>query len=104
MFACCEKIQFICGPRQSLYPVDIITAFNIFLYNVEVKRTDPVIATEKVLNATDIRLVCFDRLDTAIGVDYQYHCNLVSAEIIAAFDKMIDNEINEGIKPSQLMP
>ena len=98
MFACCDKIQFICGPRQSLYPVDIITAFNIFLYNVEVKRTDPVIAAAKVLNATDIRLVCFDRLETTIGVDYHHHCSLVSSEINAAFEKINEKVIPEGLK------
>lgn len=98
MFACCDKIQFICGPRQSLYPVDIITAFNIFLYNVEVKRTDPVIAAEKVLHATDIRLVCFDRLETTSGVDYHHHCNLVTDEIKAAFEKVMNEKFPEGFE------
>lgn len=91
MFACCEKIHFICGPRQTLYPVDLITAFNLFLYNVEVKRTDAVIAAEKVLKATDIRLVCFDRLETTVSVDYHHHCNLVSSDINNAFDKIEQN-------------
>lgn len=93
MFACCEKIHFICGPRQSLFPVDIITAFNLFLYNVEVKRTDPVIAAEKVLKATDIRLVCYDRLDTTVSVDYHHHCELVSNDIDTALVKLDEQKL-----------
>ncbi|MBL7933283.1 MAG: hypothetical protein JNL60_15360 [Bacteroidia bacterium] len=67
MFACCEKIEFVCGPRQKLLPVELVMAFNIFLFNVEVRRTDPVRAAEKVLDATDTRLVCYDRADSTVG-------------------------------------
>lgn len=73
LFSYCNKIQFICGPRQNVNPIDLITAFTIFLYNIEMRKIDPVVSAQKVLSATDIRLVCFDRLETISKASYQNH-------------------------------
>ena len=88
MFACCEKIEFVCGPRNNVYSVDLITAFNLFLYNIEVKRIDAVRAAEKVLLATDIRLVCFDRVETIVEQAYAAHCELIKEDVDKAFDEV----------------
>lgn len=86
MFFCCEKIQFVCGPRHNLTPPDLIIAFNLFLYNLEVRRIDPVVSASKVLSATDIRLVCFDRIETEVEVGYTQHCASIEAEVDKAFE------------------
>lgn len=70
LFYCCPKIDFIVGPRQSLSPHDMLISFNILLYNLEIRNVDPIIACEKIKSATDIRFVCFDRLETETETAY----------------------------------
>lgn len=70
MFLTCGKIQYLCGPRQNVRPVDLVIGFNIFLYNIEVRRMDPIVAAQKVLQATDIRFKCFDRMETETEVGF----------------------------------
>ncbi len=91
MFGCCGTIEFVCGPRHDVFPVDLITAFNLFLYNIEVKKIDPVRSAEKVLVATDIRLVCFDKLETCVDYSYTSHCVSVEKDIDEAF-KFVGNK------------
>lgn len=95
MFACCPKIEFVCGPRHNLYSVDLITSFNLFLYFIEIKNIDPVRSAEKVLNATDVRLVCYDRLETCVDLSYTNHCLLIDKEIQKSFKKVVDFEIEQ---------
>jgi hypothetical protein len=64
LFYCCAKISYVVGPRQSLYPYDLLIGFNILLYNLEHRGIDPIVACEKIKLGTDIRFVCFDRLET----------------------------------------
>lgn len=70
LFLCCPKISFIVGPRQSLITNDMLIAFNILLYNLENRNVDPIIACEKVKLGTDIRFICFDRLETEADTGY----------------------------------
>lgn len=86
MFKCCEKIQFVCGPRHNIVPVDLVTAYNLFLFYLEIRRIDPVTSANKVLSATDIRLVCFDRLETVVEPAYITHCDVIQADVDKAFD------------------
>jgi hypothetical protein len=86
MFNCCNKIAYVCGPRNNISPVDLVTAFNLFLYNVEVRRIDPVVAAEKVLGAIDTRLVCYDRLDAESDAGYINHCELNFDAVQEAFN------------------
>lgn len=71
LFYCCSKISYIVGPRQSLYAHDMLISFNILLYNLEHRNVDPIIACEKVKLGTDIRFVCFDRLETEAEAGYR---------------------------------
>ncbi|MCU7619117.1 hypothetical protein NZ698_18210 [Chryseobacterium sp. PBS4-4] len=73
LFYNCTKISYIVGPRQSLYPHDMLINFNILLYNLEHRRVDPIIACEKIQKATDIRFVCFDRLETEMDTSYMLY-------------------------------
>lgn len=88
MFKCCNKIGYVCGPRNDIRPVDLVTAFNLFLYNVEVRRIDPVVAADKVLSAIDTRLVCYDRLDVETDVNYLSHCDLIEGDVMKAFEEV----------------
>jgi hypothetical protein len=64
LFYCCNQIAYIVGPRQSLFPHDMLISFNILLYNLEHRNVDPIVACEKIKLGTDIRFICFDRLET----------------------------------------
>ncbi len=66
----CDKIDFVCGPRYSLYTEETILGFSVFLYNVEYKRLDPIIACEKIKKASDLRFICFDRLEVQTEPSY----------------------------------
>ena len=58
------------GPRQSLTSADMHICFGIFLYNMEKRNTDPVVACEKIKCATDQRFSCYDREEEAIGLRF----------------------------------
>ena len=64
MFFQCGKIEYVVGPRQNLTSSDILIGFNLLLYNLEHRGIDPIVACKKVLDGTDIRFKCFDRLET----------------------------------------
>ena len=42
--------------------------FGIFLYNMEMRRVDPVVAYEKIKLATDQRFSCYDREEESISL------------------------------------
>jgi len=92
MFACCPKIEFVCGPRHDLYAEDLVTAFNLFLYNIEIRKIDPVRSAEKVLTATDVRLICYDRLETCTDLSYKGHCEIITKDIEKSFEEIVDYE------------
>lgn len=78
LFYCCPKVAYVVGPRQSLYPHDMLIGFNILLYNIEHREIDPVVACEKIKQGTDIRFVCFDKLETETEPGYIMHVNSYS--------------------------
>jgi len=55
IFLTCQQICYVLGPRQSLTSVDMHICFGIFLYNMKMRRVDPVVACEKIKLATDQR-------------------------------------------------
>lgn len=60
----CQKISYIVGPRQSLASSEMLISFSILLFNIETRMIDPIVACEKIKLATDLRFICFDRLET----------------------------------------
>jgi len=75
LLLCCSKIAYLVGPRQSLCSHEMLISFNILLYNLEYRSVDPIVACEKIKLATDIRFICFDRLETESQTDYIMHVN-----------------------------
>lgn len=68
MFLTCLKICYVLGPRQSLTSADMHICFGIFLYNMEIRSADPVVACEKIKLATDQRFSCYDRQEESISL------------------------------------
>lgn len=68
IFLTCSQISYILGPRQSLTSADMHICFGIFLYNMERRGVDPVVACEKIKLATDQRFSCYDREEESINM------------------------------------
>lgn len=66
IFLTCQQICYVLGPRQSLTSADMHICFGIFLYNLEIRGVDPVVACEKIKLATDQRFSCYDREEESI--------------------------------------
>ncbi len=66
IFLTCQQINYVLGPRQSLTSADMHICFGIFLYNMEMRRVDPVVACEKIKLATDQRFSCYDREEESV--------------------------------------
>lgn len=60
LFRSCDNLSYVIGPRQSLEPPQMHISFGIFLFNVEYRSIDPIVACEKIKLATDIRFSCYD--------------------------------------------
>ena len=68
IFLTCQQICYVLGPRQSLTSADMHICFGIFLYNMEIRSVDPVVACEKIKQATDQRFSCYDREEESISL------------------------------------
>ena len=78
MFLTCQHICYVLGPRQSLTSADMHICFGIFLYNMEIRGLDPVVACEKIRLATDQRFSCYDREEESISLmnyNEMYHAH-----------------------------
>lgn len=64
LFYQCPNISYVVGPRQSLPVSEMVTCFVLFLFNIEHRGVDPLVACEKFKNGTDTRFVCFDIMET----------------------------------------
>jgi len=73
LFASCPNIQYICGARQKMKNIDLIIGFNVFVYNIECRNIDPILAANKATLATENRFVCFDRLEVEAEPMYYYN-------------------------------
>ena len=73
MFSVCDQISYVLGPRQSLTSADMHICFGIFLYSLEVRGVDPVVACEKIKLATDQRFSCYDRQEEELNLSSFYY-------------------------------
>ena len=96
LFYCCTKISYVVGPRQSLFPHDMLISFNILLYNLEHRNLDPIVACEKIKLGTDIRFICFDRLETEAETAYILRT--------AEYEKEWKESLNEARKEANEPP
>lgn len=69
IFLTCQQIYYVLGPRQSLISADMHICFGIFLYNMEKRGVDPIVACEKIKLATDQRFSCYDREEESIALE-----------------------------------
>ena len=53
--------------------IDLIIGFNVFVYNIECRNIDPILAANKATLATENRFVCFDRLEVEAEPMYYYN-------------------------------
>ncbi|SFH05575.1 hypothetical protein SAMN04489864_104329 [Pedobacter insulae] len=53
----------------------MLISFNILHYNIVQRNIDPIVACDKVKSATDIRFVCFDRMETEGELAFFDHTN-----------------------------
>ena len=79
MFLTCLKLCYVLGPRQSLTSADMYICFGIFLYNIEKRGVDPVVACEKIKSATDQRFSCYDREEESMNLDYFYQMHMTES-------------------------
>lgn len=72
LFHICPSLSYVVGPRQNLCPNEMLIGFNLLLFNIEHRRLDPVTACKKIELGTDIRFVCFDRIETEGEMAFMY--------------------------------
>ena len=73
LIAECPNIEYVCGAKQNVSSIDLIIGFNVFIYNIERRKIDPVLSANKATDATDIRFECFDRVDVEANPLYFYN-------------------------------
>lgn len=78
LFNNCSQIAYVLGPRQSLTSADMHICFGIFLYNMEKRNTDPVVACEKIKCATGQRFSCYDRQEEEMNLDNYYYLSRIN--------------------------
>lgn len=97
LFYYCSHISYVLGPRQSLTSADMHICFGTFLYNMEKRGTDPVVACERIKCATDQRFSCYDREEEAIGLD-----NYISSGYIEdIYNKVCLEEDSDGAETDE---
>lgn len=79
LFYSCEKIDFVCGPKWHVSPQALTLAFNVFLFQVELKGSDPTEAAERMTAATGNTFVFFDRVNTEHEPSYLRHIDLIAS-------------------------
>jgi hypothetical protein len=83
---CCPKIAYIVGPRQSLPAHDMLICFNVLLYNLTHRGLDPIVSCEKIKAGTDIRFVCFDKLEVETETSYLLR--------VSNFERRMNEQLN----------
>jgi hypothetical protein len=87
LFFCCENVSYVVGPRQSLLSHDMLISFNILLYNIQHRGVDPIVASEKIKLATDIRFVCFDQMETISDLGFERFIEKLNQKEIEQVEK-----------------
>jgi hypothetical protein len=101
LFYCCLNIAYVIGPRQSLYAHDLLIGFNILLYNLEHRNIDPIVACEKIKAGTDIRFICFDRLEEEAEPAFLMHIQKYSTEEL---EQLNEAKVKVDEPPVQIPP
>ena len=70
LMAVCNRINFVCGVKWTLRPLDITTGFIVLLYNLVFKKSELIYACQKASLATDYTFTCFDRSEIEYHPQY----------------------------------
>ena len=93
LFESCSQISYVLGPRQALSPIDMLTCFSVFLYNIEQRGLDPVVACEKIKCATDQRFSCYDRQEEEVSIA-NYNATYYISAIYDRIHQKVDQEVD----------
>lgn len=69
MFLACGKIDYVAGPRWTVTPQDITTAFHVLLYNLAIRREQPSTAANRASLATGYDFYYYDRVEIEDSVN-----------------------------------
>ena len=70
IFAGCDRIEYVFGPRWTVNASDITAGFHTFIYNMEEKRLQPDQAAERASKGTGFDFLCFDRVEVEQTDEY----------------------------------
>jgi len=73
IFAGCDRIQFVCGPRWKVTAPDLTVGFHTFIYNMENRRLQPNQAAERASHATGFDFLCYDRVEIERKPEFERH-------------------------------
>jgi len=81
MFLACGKIDYVVGPRWTVTPQDITTAFHVFLYNLVIRREQPSTAANRSSQATGYDFYYYDRVEIEDSVSSEMMMEQVSKSL-----------------------
>lgn len=92
LFFSCSMIEYVCGPRWTLTALDLSVAFNVFLYNMEIRKLQPNQAAEKMSHAVGYDFYCYDRIEVERMADYLKHAEFLETHpvLFAASQKILN--------------
>lgn len=97
----CPHINYVIGPRTSLLTEEVLIGFSVFLFNFIFRGIDPIVACEKVKSATDLRFMCYDRVEVLTEPAYllreeRYEKLMVDLDGDGVKDEILINEIQDS--------
>lgn len=63
IMAACNHVNFVCGVKWTVNSWDLATGFNVFMYSMEKRKSEPQYAAQKSSLATDYTFVCYERTE-----------------------------------------
>lgn len=73
IFAGCDKIEYVCGPRWKVAAPDLTAGFHAFIYNMEFRRLQPDQAAKRASDATGYDFLWYDRVDIERTPEFKRH-------------------------------
>jgi hypothetical protein len=71
IFAGCQQIEYVCGPRWKLTAPDLTAGFHTFVYNVERRGLQPDQAAKRASDATGYDFLWYDRIEVERRPEYK---------------------------------
>lgn len=84
IFAGCNQIEYVCGPRWKLTAADLTAGFHMFVYNIERRGLQPDQAAKRASDGTGYDFIWYDRIEVERRPDYRE----VRGEIWGFYEQM----------------